>query len=82
MDIGERMGPKPLRLARVALRRFDDGLEELDNVGYAVQYRAAALPASPDERTVKAAYQFDIARGVLRRMMLYPGDVPMEDAQN
>ena len=32
-DIGERLGPKPLRLARVALRRFDDGLEHLDELG-------------------------------------------------
>jgi hypothetical protein len=71
-DIGERLGPKPLRLARVALRRFDDGLEQLDELGYTVKYRASELPATPDDRAVKAAYQFDIARGVLRRMGEYP----------
>lgn len=77
-DIGERLGPKPLRLARVALRRFDDGLEQLDNLGYSVRYLANQLPPTPDVRTVKAAYQFDIARGVLRRMAKYPEETSPE----
>jgi hypothetical protein len=75
-DIGERLGPKPLRLSRLAIRRFDDGLEHLDELGYAVKYRADDLPAAPDDRAIKAAYQFDVARGVLRRMTHYPDDTP------
>lgn len=77
-DIGERLGPKPRRLARVAQRRFDDGLEQLDELGYSVQYRASDLPATPDVRIVKAAYQFDIARRVLRRMARCPDDLVWE----
>jgi hypothetical protein len=70
-DIGERLGPKPRRLARVAMRRYDDGLDQLADIGYGVQYRAAELPPEPDERALGAAYQFDIVRGLLRRMMGY-----------
>ena len=77
-DIGERLGPKPRRLARVAIRRFDDGLEELDELGYSVSYLASDLPRAPDIRIAKAAYQFDIARGVLRRMARYPEDLVWE----
>lgn len=77
-DIGERLGPKPLRLARVALRRFDDGLEQLDELGYSVHYRATELPAAPDPRIIRAAYQFSIARGVLQRMRHYPEDPALE----
>jgi hypothetical protein len=73
-DIGERLGPKQLRLARLALRRFDDGLEHLDELGYSVKYIARDLPPGFDMRAAKAAYQFDIARGVLRRMSHYPED--------
>lgn len=76
-DIGERLGPKPLRLARLALRRFDDGLEHLDNLGYSVKYRAEALPPGFDLRAAKAAFQFDIAKGVLRRMSHYPEDMTL-----
>ena len=74
-DIGERLGPKPLRLARLSLRRFDDGLEHLDELGFSVKYRPEELPPAFDMRAVKAAYQFDIARGVLRRMSKYPDDL-------
>lgn len=76
-DIGERLGPKPLRLARLALRRFDDGLEHLDELGYSVKYRAMELPAGFDIRAANAAYQFDISRGVLRRMTRYPEDLTL-----
>lgn len=74
-DIGERLGSRPRRLARVALRRFDDGLEQLDELGYSFRYIASELPLTPEVRTVRAAYQFDIARGMLRRMARYPEDL-------